>query len=246
MTDVYVQAASALRHARHMLALTGAGISAASGVPTFREAQTGLWARFRAEDLATPEAFADKPDRVWQWYQWRRELVRQAQPNAAHHALAKLAAHRTLDIVTQNVDDLHQRAGSRDVIAVHGKLFDNHCLAGHPYTGTTEGLESPPRCSRCNRLVRPGVVWFGEALPEDALQAATAAVQRADAALVVGTSSLVWPAAGFAEAAAARGIPVTEINPTATPFTPQATYHVRGPAEQVLPRLLGMVLESPT
>lgn len=227
-----------------MLALTGAGISAASGVPTFREAQTGLWARFRAEDLATPEAFATNPERVWQWYQWRRALVRQAQPNAAHHALAALAKVRQVDVVTQNVDDLHQRAGSGGVIALHGALFDNHCLNRHPHGDATEGLESPPACQACGAAVRPGVVWFGEALPEQALSAADQAVHRADVALVIGTASLVWPAAGFAEAAARRGIPVIEINPTATPFTPQATYHVRGPAEQVLPTLLGMALES--
>lgn len=240
------QATAALAKAQNILVLTGAGISAASGVPTFRDAQTGLWAKYRAEDLATPEAFACDPNLVWQWYQWRRQLVREAQPNAGHYALASLAQAKAVSLVTQNVDDLHQRGGSPDVIAVHGALFDNHCLNGHAYQAETNGLESPPECAQCGALVRPGVVWFGESLPEHALQRADSAVRMAELALVVGTSSLVWPAAGFAESAAARGIPVIEVNPQATPFSPQATYHVRGPAEQVLPALIGTALESPT
>lgn len=244
MSNTHAAAAQAIAKASHILALTGAGISAASGVPTFREAQTGLWAQFRAEDLATPQAFADNPTRVWQWYRWRRGLVRHAQPNAAHRALARLARQRRVAVVTQNVDDLHQRAGSQEVVALHGALFANRCLAGHPYDAPTDGLEEPPRCTDCGALVRPGLVWFGEPLPEQALHAAEGALDRADLALVIGTSSLVWPAAGFADAAVARGIPVIEINPSATPFTSQATYHVRGPAERVLPALLGMALES--
>ena len=242
--DPSFQAASALAKANYIVALTGAGISAASGVPTFRDAQAGLWAKYRAEDLATPEAFQRDPDLVWQWYQWRRGLVRQAQPNAAHTALAQLGKRKSLALVTQNVDDLHQRAGSDNVIALHGALFDNFCAPHrHLHSDSVEGLEIPPQCAKCGALVRPGVVWFGESLPAQALANAEAAVRNADAALVIGTSSLVWPAAGFAEAAAARGIPVIEVNPQATPFTPQATYHVRGPAEQVLPTLLGTALE---
>ena len=239
MTDpTFDAAAVALAGATQIVVLTGAGISAASGVPTFRDAQTGLWAKYRAEDLATPEAFTRDPDLVWQWYQWRRELVRKAQPNAAHDALAQLAELKSLSLVTQNVDDLHQRAGSKDVIALHGALFANHCLNGHDFTASTVGLEQPPQCRRCDSLVRPGVVWFGEQLPEQALRAADRAVRAADAALVIGTSSLVWPAAGFAETAVDRKIPVIEINPQPTPFSARATYHVRGAAEQALPALV--------
>ena len=246
LTDPLQSAADALANAQQIVCLTGAGISAASGVPTFRDAQTGLWAKYRAEDLATPEAFARDPALVWQWYQWRRELVATAQPNAAHHALVKFARMRRLSLITQNVDDLHQRAGSDAVIALHGALFDNVCTNWHPYPDAVAGLDQPPSCPRCGAPVRPGVVWFGGSLPEQALRQADVAIRAADAALVIGTSSLVWPAAGFAEAAVARGIPVIEVNPQATPFTPQATYHVRGPAEQMLPRLLGTALESPT
>lgn len=239
MTDATFDAATrAVTSAAHVLVLTGAGISAASGVPTFRDAQTGLWAQYRAEDLATPEAFARNPVLVWQWYQWRRDLVRKAQPNAAHDALAQLAKLKVLSLVTQNVDDLHQRAGSDGVIALHGALFANHCLNGHHYAADTTGLEQPPQCPECESPIRPGVVWFGEQLPRLALQAADKAVQTAEVALVIGTSSLVWPAAGLAEAAIDRGIPVVEINPQPTPFSARATYHVRGAAEQILPALV--------
>ena len=246
LTEAFESAANVLANAQHVVCLTGAGISAASGIPTFRDAQTGLWAKYRAEDLATPEAFARDPALVWQWYQWRRGLVAAAQPNAAHDALAGFARSRQLSLITQNVDDLHQRAGSESVIALHGALFENFCTNRHAYTDPVDGLDHPPSCPQCGALVRPGVVWFAEPLPGSALRSADNAIQLADAALVIGTSSLVWPAAGFAEAAAARGIPVIEVNPQPTPFTRQATYHVRGPAEHVLPTLLGTALESQT
>jgi NAD-dependent deacetylase len=228
-----------LAGAQRILVLTGSGVSAESGVPTFRDAQTGLWARYRPEDLATPEAFARQPDLVWSWYEWRRALVRQAQPNAAHRALAILASHRPgLTLITQNVDGLHQRAGSPAVVEFHGNLFTDCCsrpTCGHRETCTEESRKSPPPCPRCSAPLRPGVVWFGEAIPVAALDASQRAVAACDLFLSIGTSSLVYPAAGLAESALDRGVCVIELNPEATPLSAHADLCVRGPAAQTLP-----------
>ncbi|MBL8515327.1 MAG: NAD-dependent deacylase [Betaproteobacteria bacterium] len=233
-------AARALGAARRVAVLTGAGISAESGVPTFRDAQTGLWARYRPEDLATPQAFAREPQLVWEWYTWRRELVARAQPNAGHRALVELAAcvqHMTL--ISQNVDHLHELAGSRDVLKLHGSLFANIREDDRlPVADSDRTDDVPPRCRVTGQRVRPGVVWFGESLPADVLHAALEAAREADVFLSIGTSSAVEPAASLPFMASQRGATVIEINPDTTPLTGRCEYSLRGPAAEVLPVLV--------
>ena len=231
----------AFRNAERVCVLTGAGVSAESGVPTFRDALDGLWSRYDPLELATPEAFHRDPELVWRWYRWRRELVRAASPNAGHSALAHMG--RSLPdftLITQNVDNLHQAAGSKGVIEIHGNLFVDRCCAencGRP-AESIENQESVPTCKHCGSLVRPGVVWFGEALPADALQAALRSVSRCDLFLSVGTSASVWPAAGFAEDARARGAVVVEINPEATELSGRCDFRVPARSGDALPELL--------
>ena len=192
---------AALRDASHVCILTGAGVSAESGVPTFRDAQEGLWAHYDPEDLATPEAFLADPALIWRWYRWRRDLVADAQPNPGHHAIAKLADYvPRLTLITQNVDNLHQRAGSTDVIEFHGNLFEDRCFAEGCITTGDDSLDVPV-FARCGSNLRPGVVWFGEAIPESAMTESCAAASDCDVFLSVGTSSLVYPAAGLADLA---------------------------------------------
>jgi NAD-dependent deacetylase len=234
------RAAAALAAARHVCVLTGAGISAESGIPTFRDALTGLWANYRAEELATPEAFERDPGFVWKWYEWRRELIRQALPNAGHLALAALATRvPRLTLVTQNVDGLHQRAGSVGVIEYHGNILRDRCLVEQVVSerGRDAGGELP-RCASCGGLLRPDVVWFGEMIPRAALLNSDAAAASCDLFLSVGTSSLVYPAAGLAETALLRGVPVIEINPNPTELTDRADIALAGPSGVVLPQLL--------
>ncbi len=233
-----------LREADRVVALTGAGISAESGVPTFRDAQTGLWARYRPEELATPEAFARHPERVWAWYTWRRNLVRQARPNAGHRALARMERLLpSFTLVTQNVDGLHQAAGSQRVIELHGNLMRTVCAAQRHevsrWEPTPEG--QVPRCPRCGSLLRPDVVWFGEPLPAAALQAAVEAARQAQVMLVVGTSGLVHPAASLPLLAAERGAYLVEVNPQETALSGVMDAVLRGPAGTVLPRLVEAV-----
>ncbi len=222
--------------------LTGAGVSAESGIPTFRDAQTGVWARFSAQELATPEAFAANPQRVWQWYASRRETVRNAAPNPAHAALVALAArvsHCTL--VTQNVDDLHQRAGSRDVIRLHGSLLDVRCSAGCPgtFTAGPESANVPPSCTTCGAALRPDVVWFGEPLPAEPFEAARAAALACDLFLSVGTSNVVAPASSLPWLAASHGATVIVVNPTMEgQRTGASVLPLEGPAGVMLPRLV--------
>jgi NAD-dependent deacetylase len=241
------EARALLTAARRIVVLTGAGISAESGVPTFRGAG-GLWKTFRAEDLATPQAFARDPRLVWEWYAWRRALVAECAPNAAHHALAQLARDRAgVTIVTQNVDGLHARAareaGCRTLpLELHGNLFATRCIdcardAGAVTVDTT-ARATLPRCRECAGLLRPGVVWFGESLDPAILARATEAAAWADVALVVGTSALVHPAAGLAGHTRARGGAVIEVNPDATPLSSQATVALRATAGSAVPRLL--------
>ena len=204
---------AALRDARHVCVLTGAGVSAESGVPTFREAQDGLWAEYDPLQLATPEGFLSDPELVWGWYRWRRELVAEAEPNPAHLGLAELAdLVPRLTLVTQNVDSLHQRAGSTDVIEFHGNLFANRCFdEGCIVAGDCEELL--PTCPSCGAFLRPGVVWFGEAIPEDAMNLSFAAASDCDVYLSIGTSSQVYPAAGLVDIARQNGAVTVEINP---------------------------------
>lgn len=227
---------------RQMAVLTGAGMSAESGVPTFRDAQTGLWAQFNPQDLATESAFRDHPQRVWDWYTMRRDLVQQVAPNAGHRALAGFAQRRPgcLSLITQNVDGLHQLAGQLDTIALHGNLADDQWLESPRVCcdpGTLVGGR-PPRCPQCGNLRRPAVVWFGESLPAAALDAAERAAQACDLMLVVGTSGVVYPAAGLALAAHQRGARLVVINPEATELDRFADICLREPAAQCLPFLL--------
>jgi NAD-dependent deacetylase len=235
------RAAQLLRRARHVCVLTGAGISAESGIPTFREAQEGLWSRYDPLDLATPEGFARDPALVWRWYRWRRELVRAAQPNAGHRALVDLGRRvERLTLVTQNVDGLHQRAGSPSVLEYHGNILRDRCSAEQRIVEDGEPADSDglPHCAACGALLRPDVVWFGEAIPGAAMQAADAAARDCDLFVSIGTSSLVYPAAGLAEIALARGVPVLEINPNPTDLSARADLVLAGPSGSVLPRLL--------
>ena len=245
------QARKRLTPAARVLVLTGAGTSAESGVPTFRDAQTGLWARFSPQDLATPEAFARDPELVWRWYAWRRELVAAAQPNAAHRALAELeqALGERFTLVTQNVDGLHQRAGSERVHELHGNIARTICsvtrkpiedawLAQH-----TDRLP-PPSPHHHAGLARPDVVWFHESLPEAAFQHASEAAQLCDLCLVVGTSGLVHPAAALPLAASAAGAWVIEINPERTPLSSHADEHIPRSAASSLPDLASEIVHA--
>jgi len=232
-----------VQQARHLAVLTGAGVSAESGVPTFRDAQTGYWAQFRPEDMATEEGFRSHPQRVWDWYQYRRELLAEVSPNAGHPALATFGQQHPggLTLITQNVDGLHQRAGSTGVLCLHGDIFEDQwldtprscCLAGHAVAG------HPPHCGGCGNLLRPGVVWFGEPLPPDVLDAAHNAAGRCDLMLVVGTAGAVYPAAGLAHQARATGARVVVLNPAPGELDGVAHLLLRGTAATLLPKLLG-------
>ena len=224
--------------------LTGAGMSAESGIPTFRGTHDSLWSRFDPMRLATAEAWREDPALVWGWYRWRMRLVRDAQPNAGHRALAALAQRVPLSLVTQNVDDLHERAGSIVDAHVHGSLFALRCFAcGRAHDGPLEdyvdGVQrvEPIRCAACGDRVRPGVVWFGEALPEAAWASAVSAAGRCALMLVVGISGLVYPAAGLPALARRHGATVVEINPEPTALSAEADHVWRATAAQALPQL---------
>jgi len=228
-----------LRAASSVAALTGAGISAESGIPTFRGAG-GLWRQFRPEELATPEAFARDPRLVWEWYEWRRKLIAAAQPNAGHLALAELEKKKPqFTLITQNMDGLHERAGSRKVLKLHGDIWISRCTGcGRERRDEGRGLEElPPRCE-CGSLLRPGVVWFGEALPAGVWREAEQATRRAEVVLVIGTSAVVHPAAGLVWLAQSAGAKVVEINPEETPLSSQLDRPLRGPAGELLPQLI--------
>ncbi|GAB1384359.1 NAD-dependent deacylase [Burkholderiales bacterium] len=246
MEDLLACARQLLRHAAHIAVLSGAGISAESGVPTFRDAQTGLWARFRPEELATEAAFRRHPERVWDWYAERRASLAAVQPNAGHLALAEFERRHPgrLTVITQNVDGLHQRAGSQGVLALHGSLAEDRWLdpcALHRQ-GACDVAQAepgrPPRCPQCGNPVRPAVVWFGEMLPEDALRQAEQAASRCDVMLVVGTAGAVYPAAGLAYQARAAGAQLIIVNPHPSELDELAHLRLAGSAAQVLPRLL--------
>ena len=236
-----------LSRAKALCVLTGAGISQESGVPTFRGA-SGLWKQYRAEDLATPEAFARDPVLVWEWYAWRREIIHRAQPNAAHHALVEWEAAFTarpggrFALLTQNVDGLQERAGSRNVIRLHGDIWRLRCIGcGTERQDYSVPLDPfPPRCS-CSSLLRPAVVWFGESLPQDSWAQAVAAAASADLFLVIGTSALVQPAASLPLLAKQNGARLIEINPYPTPLSGLADLAIRGKAAEVLSGLPGRI-----
>jgi NAD-dependent deacetylase len=310
MTLIDPRIIQALRAATRVVILTGAGVSAESGIPTFRDKQTGLWEKFDAAELATPYAFERDPALVWGWYEWRRAAVLNAQPNPAHRAIAAMANHvPQLTLITQNVDDLHERAGSRDVLHLHGELSRPYCescrqpyahppeipqlspdgaplrqgeqhrgerpdrspgrsaseagprsdavatdevrkanqshASGSPWPGECTSTNSPagrrilpPRCRTCGAKIRPGVVWFGERLPDDAWNSARDAAKHCDVFLVCGTSSVVQPAASLTNMAIDAGATTIQVNPNPTDADGSVTFTLRGPAGTVLPRLV--------
>ena len=240
------QIIEALNTARHIVVLTGAGVSAESGIPTFRDPLTGLWQRFDPMELASAQAFRRNPALVWGWYEWRRMKVMQAQPNPAHLALARLAEHTPqMTLITQNVDDLHERAGSRDVIHLHGSLLRPRCFAcaREPQSRLPEPNEpeqgrelEPPRCEHCGGRLRPGVVWFGESLPDAALRRAFSAAKEADLLLVVGTSGIVYPAAELPTIVRRAGARVIHINPQLS--LEDGEFVIAVTAGEILPQLI--------
>lgn len=252
--------------AKHIAILTGAGVSAESGVPTFR-GEGGYWRKWQAQDLATPEAFSRNPSRVWEFYHYRREVMLTKTPNPAHVAIAECEARltkqgRKVVVITQNIDELHRRAGSNHVLEIHGSLFKTRCMScGHeganrrsPICAALEGKGAPdpktndaqipvedlPRCEQkeCHGLLRPAVVWFGETLDSDILTQVEEELEQCDLCLVVGTSSIVYPAAMFAPQVAARGVPVAEFNMENTPATMRFKFHFHGPCGTTLPPAL--------
>jgi NAD-dependent deacetylase len=239
-----------MRRARHIVVLTGAGVSAESGVPTFRDAQTGLWSQFNPQELATREAFQRNPKLVWDWYAHRRELVNRVTPNPGHYALAELerrcraadpAAHFTL--ITQNIDSLHQRANSQNVIELHGNIQRFKCFREDVRVDDwMDTGEVPPHCPRCGSFLRPDVVWFGELLPAYALVEAFDAAQECDLFFSIGTSGVVEPAASLPFEALKHGAVVVEVNPDETPLSARATFRIVAPAGIVLPALVRSVL----
>jgi NAD-dependent deacetylase len=232
-----------------LFVLTGAGVSAESGVPTFRDAQSGYWARFDPQTLASPQGFDQNPGLVWGWYMSRLETVEGARPNAGHAALAALERRlgEGFSLFTPNVDDLHERAGSHRVFHLHGNISRFHCrdcAAPHTLRPEDRSSPSPPRCAACGGPVRPGVVWFGEMLPAGLLDTAIRLARESDACLVAGTSGVVRPAADLPFAAEGAGRPVIEVNPDPTPITGIATVFLSGPSGVVLPRLLQRLGET--
>jgi NAD-dependent deacetylase len=227
---------------RRVVAFTGAGISAESGVPTFRSG-IGLWQNFRPEELATPEAFERDPALVWEWYEWRRDLIRGAAPNAAHLALALLERQRPAEVtvVTQNVDGLHRRAGSTKLLELHGNIFRTRCTADGEVSEAFAPFRSrPPRCA-CGALLRPDIVWFGEMLPEGVLEKAALLVAESDLLMVIGTSGVVYPAAGLVTAARRTSI---EINPQVTPLTATCSESVAATAAYAVPAIVEAIISG--
>jgi NAD-dependent deacetylase len=233
----------ALRKAERIAALTGAGVSKESGIPTFREAQTGLWAQYDPQELATPQAFRRDPKLVWEWYTWRRGLVSEAEPNPGHIALAKMGnLVPELTLITQNVDGFHLKAGSRGVLELHGNIMRSKCFAEDVVVESwlDEG-EQPPCCPNCGGPLRPDVVWFGESLPQGVLERAIMASTRAEIFLSIGTSSLVQPAASLPLYARQEGALLVEINPDETPLSQLVDYPIASPSGAALPDLVNQV-----
>ena len=235
-----------LSTATSIVFLTGAGVSAESGVATFRAAD-GLWAKFRPEELANVDAFLANPQMVWEWYQARRTVILEAEPNAGHRAMADFQdLIPQVTIVTQNIDGLHQEGGSSDVVELHGNLRKNFCLNCRARYDDVDLLseQNVQRCTECDGMIRPDVVWFGELLPQDAIDRAEFEVKRANVVFSVGTSSVVWPAAGLPLIAREAGAYVVEINPEETPLTRHAHESIRGMSGQILPLLVESVRRS--
>lgn len=254
MIDGLAAAAAALRRARHIMVFTGAGISAESGIPTFRDRLTGLWARHNPQRLETTKAFRENPALVWGRYLWRRQRVLQAQPNAAHRAITRLAdSGRQITVITQNLDDLHERAGSQGVVHLHGSLITPKCFACHRAAALSSVEQSvsqegefvePPRCSHCNGRLRPGVVWFGEDLPTRTWKAAAQPARNCEVLLSIGTSGVVMPGASLPDLALAGGAFVIHINPIDVSMDEPRELMLIGKAGLVLPTLLERTLAN--
>ena len=248
VTDIPPALIIALQRAKHIVVFTGAGVSAESGIATFRDALTGLWERFDAANLATPEAFQSDEELVWGWYEWRRMQVLRAQPNPAHLAIAALARHvPKMTVITQNVDDLHERGGSVGVLHLHGSLHHPRCsVCGNTHTmppGIPKEPDGgrrlcPPHCDHCGGAVRPGVVWFNEDLPVKELNHAYAAARECDMLFAIGTSGLVQPAASIPSLAKRAGAMVVQVNPMGTQLDSACTWSLRGAAGEVLSNIL--------
>lgn len=229
-----------LRDAESVAVLTGAGISAESGVPTFRGAD-GLWKQFRPEDLATPQAFRRDPRLCWEWYDWRRGMLANVQPNPGHYALAELERRLSrFTLITQNVDGLHAKAGNTKLLEIHGSIWTLRCtVCAREWTDRAVPLELLPKCANCGALARPGVVWFGENLNPEVWAAAESAATHADVLLVVGTSATVYPAAGLAPLARSARAKVIEVNIEPTPISGLVDCALAGPSGKILPQILG-------
>ena len=235
-----LEAKNRITHARSIAVLTGAGISADSGVPTFR-GEEGLWRNFRAEDLATPEAFLNNPRLVWEWYNWRRELIASKTPNPAHLSLVELEKKApAFTLMTQNVDGLHLLAGTKNLVELHGNIWKVRCTQCGVITNNLDvPIKLLPYCSRCQGLIRPHIVWFGEALNPDDIQNSQKTLETCDVMLVIGTSGMVQPAASFAGKARSAGALVIEINPASTFDKESVDLSLQGRAKDIVPRLLG-------
>ena len=231
---------SKLKDAENVTVLTGAGISAESGVPTFR-GDDGIWKKFKAEELASFDAFIRNPDLVWEWYKHRKQIIASVQPNAAHFALAEMEQrHKRVVVVTQNIDNLHRRAGSRTVYELHGNIDRNYCIACGTGASNEEILrqEHAPRCVSCNGLIRPDVVWFGELLPVDVWNTSVEATEQADVFFSIGTTAIVYPAASLPTIAKKTGAYLVEINIERTDLSREADEVLIGKAGEILPQLL--------
>jgi NAD-dependent deacetylase len=235
--------AKRIQHSHRAVALTGAGISAESGVPTFR-GKEGLWGKFRPEELATMEAFIANPKIVWEWYNWRRELLKAVNPNPGHMALVQLAHQfESFTLVTQNVDGLHWLAGSENVLEIHGNITRNKCVACARPVELADDIDPKqiPQCPACGGKIRPDVVWFGEMLPEEIIEQAFRACEEADLFFSIGTSALVHPAASLPLVAKQAGAVLVEINPEETPLTSLADFSIRGKSGDILPELVSLL-----
>jgi NAD-dependent deacetylase len=233
------EVAALVRQKPRIAVLTGAGISAESGIPTFR-GQDGLWKQFRPEELATPEAFRRDPRLVWEWYDWRRGLIAWREPHAGHHVLARWEELLPgFVLITQNVDGLHRKAGSKNILELHGNIWQVRCTKEGAITENHDSplRQIPPQCPACGALLRPNVVWFGEALPRETLEKASASCARCDLMFIIGTSAFVQPAASLPLMAAERGAKIVEINPDSTPLTHFADYSFRAKAGEILPEI---------
>ncbi|MCL5257507.1 MAG: NAD-dependent deacylase [Chloroflexi bacterium] len=244
MERLPVEVIRSLKSARRCVILTGAGVSVESGIPTFRDAETGLWTDFKPEDVATPEAFERYPERVWGWYEHRRRIIAGAAPNAAHYALARLEDYyEEFCLVTQNISGLHRAAGSRNVLELHGNIWRTRCSREGKIVDyrLTIGEVKPPRCA-CGAYLRPDVVWFGEPLPQEELSQAYDATARCQVLLSIGTSGVVQPSASLPVLARQAEALVIEVNPETTSISAFADYTIRGKAGEIVPALVDAVL----